>query len=264
VSTDSIDDVGQADQIDDKVRDAADETVTEGTTRLSRSSSMLIATGLLGGIEISFGALAYLVTLHETGSHLLAGLAFSIGFISLYLAHSELFTEGFLYPVVALLAGKGTVGALLRLWSVTLVMNLIGGWLMMWLVVKGFPELESTITESARYFVDAPLSWRTVSLALLAGGAITLMTRMQAGAVGDVSTIVAAVAGAYMLAGLLLFHSIIDSIIIFGAIHSDSSGIGYGDWLGWFWYVTPLNVVGGLLLVTLPRVIRTKAMDASA
>ena len=51
------------------------------------------------------GILAYLAVLHETGDHLLAGLAFGIGLAALYLAHSELFTEGFLLPIMALFAG---------------------------------------------------------------------------------------------------------------------------------------------------------------
>ena len=50
---------------------------------------------------------ALLAVYAETGSHLLAGLAFSIGFIALLLARSELFTEGFLVPVTAVVAGTG-------------------------------------------------------------------------------------------------------------------------------------------------------------
>ena len=43
-----------------------------------------------------------LVVRHETGSQLLGALAFGIGFITLVLAGSELFTENFMIPVAAL------------------------------------------------------------------------------------------------------------------------------------------------------------------
>lgn len=112
----------------------------QGAERLHRSWRVLITTGLFGGMEIGLGVLAYLAVLHETDNHLLAGLAFGIGLVALYLAHSELFTEGFLLPILPLSAGRGTMLQLVWLWGVTLVTNLAGGWVFMWLVVQGFPE----------------------------------------------------------------------------------------------------------------------------
>jgi formate/nitrite transporter FocA (FNT family) len=48
--------------------------------------------------------LAFLLVKHTTHNELLAGLAFSSGFIALTMARSELFTENFLIPVVAVVA----------------------------------------------------------------------------------------------------------------------------------------------------------------
>jgi formate/nitrite transporter FocA (FNT family) len=85
------------------------------------------------------------------------------------------------------------------------------------------------------------------------------MTRMQHGADSETGKIAAAIAGAFLLAGLVLFHSILDSLIIFGGIHAGAT-YGYGDWLAWFWYVTLLNVVGGLVVVTFLRLVRSKEL----
>ena len=245
--------------VEDEVVEAFDRIVDEGAQRLHRSWREVLTTGLAGGLEVATGVVALLAVYAATGSHLLAGLAFSIGFIALMLAKSELFTEGFLVPVTAVVAGRASAGQLGKLWAGTLVANLVGGWLVMWLVVHALPDLGATAVESGRTFVDAPLDLRAVCLALLAGAFITLMTRMQHGADSETGKVAAAVAGAFLLAGLVLFHSILDSLIIFGAIHHGAP-YGYADWLAWFWYTTLLNVVGGLVVVTLLRLVRSKEL----
>lgn len=251
-------------EVDEEVQGSFGPTVEEGRERLHRSQRVLFTTGLLGGIEIGFGVVAYLTVLHKTGSPLLGALAFSIGFMALYLAHSELFTEGFFYPIMAIFAGRGTMVQLLRLWTFTLVTNLLGGWLLMWLVVGALPDLHATIIEEALHYVQTPLGWESICLALLGGGAITLMTRMQSGSSSEAATLAASVAGAVLLVGVGLFHSILDSVIIFGALHLGADGVSYMGWLQWFWYVALANVVGGLVLVTLPRLLRTSQLNDRA
>ena len=242
---------------EDELARAFDRIVSQGAQRLHRTWREVLTTGLAGGLEVGVGVLALLAVYAETGSHLLAGLAFSIGFIALLLARSELFTEGFLVPVTAVVSGRAGVGQLAKLWAGTLVANLVGGWLVMWVVVHALPEIGTTAVESSLEFVDAPLDLRSVCLAFLAGSVITLMTRMQHGADTEGGKIVAAVAGAFVLAGLVLFHSVLDSLIIFGGIHAGGA-FGYGDWLAWFWYTTLLNMAGGLGVVTLLRLVRSK------
>ncbi len=240
-----------------EVAESFDRIVEEGAERLARSWTNVLITGTFGGMEIGVGVMAYLAVLHETGNHLLAGLAFSIGFMALLLAKSELFTEGFLIPILAVMAKEASLAQLVKLWGGTLVMNLAGGWGFMWLVVTAFPQWRPELAEAARHFVDAGFSWQSVCLAVLGGSTITLMTRMQNGTESDVAKIVAAIAGGFLLAGLQLFHSILDSLLIFGAIHAGVA-VTYGEWIGWFGYTLLFNVLGGLLLVTALRLLRSK------
>ncbi|MGV8896847.1 MAG: formate/nitrite transporter family protein [Rhodoglobus sp.] len=249
------------DPVEDEIAEGFDNTVTEGAERLHRTWRVTLITGFFGGIEVGLGILAYLAVLHETDNHLLAGLAFSVGFIALLLAHSELFTENFLMPIAALVGREGTLGQLAKLWGGILVTNLLGGWLFMWLVVLAFPQWHDTLTESARHFTDAPFNLQSMVLAILGGSTITLMTRMQQGTDNEVAKIVAAVVGGFLLAGLQLFHSILDSLLIFGAIQSGAA-ITYLDWLGWFGYTIFFNILGGLVLVTALRLLRSKALFA--
>ena len=233
-----------------------DEVVGEGAERLHRTFRATLVTGFLGGVEVGVGVLAYIGVLHTTGDQLLAGLAFSVGLIALLLAHSELFTENFLMPIAALVAREGTALQLVKLWGGTLVANLLGGWVIMGLVVLAFPDWHDTLEETARHFIEAGLSLEFVALALLGGAVITLMTRMQTGTESEPAKIAAAVMGGFILAGFQLFHSILDSLFAFGAILSGAP-ITYLDWLLWFLPVLALNLIGGLVLVTALRIVRT-------
>lgn len=253
------DDDKEVTQVEDAVENAFDATVEAGAERLHRSWRALITTGLFGGMEVGLGVLAFLAVLDQTGSHLLAGFAFSIGLVALFLAHSDLFTEGFLLPVMAVFAGRGSVTKLFRLWGVAMVTNLIGGWVFMLLVTRAFPEFDEVLMETARHFLDAPLDLRSVCLALLAGIVITVLTRMQHGTESDGVKVFAAVVAGFLLAGLSLFHSILDSIIIFGAILGPGTA-SYSQWIAWFWYVALLNAVGGLVFVTALRLVRASEL----
>ncbi|WP_299573448.1 formate/nitrite transporter family protein [uncultured Williamsia sp.] len=245
--------------LESELEDSFATIVTEGAERLHRTVRTVLITGLFGGIEVGIGVMAFLAVLHETGNHLLAGLAFSIGLIAIHLAHSELFTEDFLMPIAAVVARDGRVRDLAKLWIGTLAANLVGGWLFMLIVVQAFPEWSPTLSESAHHFVDAPIAWQSVCLAILGGSTMTLLTRMQQGTDSPVARLVACVGAAFLLAGLQLFHSILDSLVIFGAILSGAD-VGYGDWISWFWYTVLLNIAGGVVLVTALRLVRTKEL----
>ncbi|EHB47809.1 formate/nitrite transporter [Mycolicibacterium rhodesiae JS60] len=259
MSSTSQRELGDSDSpIEDELEAAFNRMVDEGSQRLHRSWREVLVTGFFGGTEVAIGVLAYLSVLHETHNQLLAGLAFAIGFLALLLGRSELFTEGFLVPVTTVVAKRASVGQLAKLWSGTLVANLVGGWVIMSLIIAAFPKLRSQTIEAAEHFIAAPLSVQSVALAVLGGMVITLMTRMQHGTDSMPGKIAAAVAGAFVLAGLGLFHSILDSLLIFGALSTGAAPFGYLDWLAWFWYTLVGNIAGGLVLVTLLRLLRSK------
>ncbi|WP_454085225.1 formate/nitrite transporter family protein [Georgenia sp. Marseille-Q6866] len=245
--------------VEQELKDAFDKVMDEGAQRLHRTFRSVLITGLFGGMEVGLGVMAYLAVLHETDNHLLAGLAFGAGFIAVLLAHSELFTEDFLVPVMGLVTRQASIWQLAKLWAGTLVANLAGGWVFMWIVVQAFPEWWGTLEESARHFVDAPFTLQTVCLAVLGGSTMTLMTRMQKGTDSDIVRVVAGVTSGFLLAGLQLFHSILDSLLVFGAIHAGAN-IAFLDWLAWFGYTVFFNVVGGIVLVTTLRVVRSKEL----
>jgi formate/nitrite transporter FocA (FNT family) len=239
-----------------EVEQSFKRSVDEGRRRLSRRTWPLLATGLLGGIDVGTGVLALLFVEHETGNVLLAGLAFSIGFIALSLARSELFTEDFLVPVSTVIARQARFRMLLRLWIGTLVANLVAGWCFTWLILKGFPQFAETALKAGGYYVELGISVRAFALAVIGGTVITLMTWMQHSTESDGLKLVPAVTGGFLLAGAQLNHVVVNSLLIFSALHTGRAPFGYLDWLATAALAAAGNLIGGLLLVTLLRLFQ--------
>jgi formate/nitrite transporter FocA (FNT family) len=232
-----------------------DRLVDEGQMRLGRSWSGLIATALLGGTDIGAGAIALLITENQTHSVILGGLAFSIGFIALTLAHSELFTEGFLIPVTAVVARKANLLALARLWVVSLIGNLIGGWVLMGIAMAAFPNLRATALESGKFYISLGWSIRAFTLALIGGFVITLMTHMQHGTESDGVKLVPAVVMGFLLGAGKLNHAIVASLLVFAALQAGAP-FGYYDWGKLLVLSIIGNMIGGLVLVTALRLLQ--------
>lgn len=57
---------------------------------------------------------------------------------------------------------------------------------------------------------------------------------MQSGTDSDMARIVAAVAIAFVIVGTGLFYSVLDTLIIFDALHAGQPGATFGEWLPWF------------------------------
>ena len=72
--------------VEEELETAFDRIVDEGAQRLHRSWPSVLVTGFFGGIEVGLGVMGYLAVEHATGSKLLGGLAFGIGFVALLLA----------------------------------------------------------------------------------------------------------------------------------------------------------------------------------
>jgi formate/nitrite transporter FocA (FNT family) len=247
---------------EEQLAEALDSIISEGAPRLQRTWPQLLSTGTVAGVEVSIGVLALLYVTYETGSSLLGGLAFSVGFMALLLGHSELFTEGFLVPVTVVAAGEATVPQLLRFWFGTAVANLAGGWLLTLIAMQAYPQLHATAIESGTFFINLGITVRSLCLAILAGATITLMTRMVNGSASMPARLAAVIASGFILAGLKMSHSILESLLIFASLHAGATSFTYADWAGWFAWTVFGNVLGGIGLVTLLRLVRSKGMLA--
>jgi len=238
----------------DDLSETFQRTVDEGEHRLTRSWPALLATGVVGGFDVGVGVLGLLLVKEATGNELLAGLAFGIGFIALTLAQSELFTENFLVPVVAVTAHRASVLQLLRLWLGTASMNLAGGWVMTGLIMAGQPKLRATAVEIAYEYATFPAG-RAFALAILGGLVITLMTWMERATESVPGKLAAALGTAFLLVAATLNHAIVVSLLTFAALHAGAP-FGYLHWLGVAALATVGNIIGGLGFVTILRLVQ--------
>ena len=241
--------------IEDELAKAFERTVAEGHRRLTRTWPGLLATGTVGGIDISTGILGLLIVHNATNNALLGALAFPIGFFALTLASSELFTENFLVPIAAVAARWARPRALARLWAGTAVTNLVGGWVMMGIVMAALPQLRPTAIEIARVYPEYGIGIRSFALALLGGVIITLMTWMERSTTSVPAKLVAAFTAAFLLAAGSLNHAIVVSLEMFAALHAGAP-FGYVDWLRVVLWATLGNMIGGIGLVTVLRLVQ--------
>ena len=249
----------------DEIYDRAED---EGQRRLSMPPLEQVATGFIAGVTVVFGiaALGVVVALVEPSlgrgvADLAGALAFGIGVVFLVVGRSELFTENFFDPVAAAIdqerrSGFGPLG---RLWVTTLLLNLVGGAVLVGVLSvpgalpDGAPQALLAVAED----IAAKEAVATLARAVLAGALITLLSYM----LNAVDTVAARILLAYMV-GFLLALGPFDHVVL-SALH-----LLFGIWLGGAVSYADLvvnlglatlgNLVGGLLLITLTHTAQVK------
>jgi formate/nitrite transporter FocA (FNT family) len=241
---------------EEAIEKAFERSVGEGVERLERSLPALIATGLVGGLDVSVGIFAYFAVKTQTHSVVLASLAFSIGFIALTLAGSELFTENFLVPIMAVVTKEhARTRGLLRLWAGTLFANYLAGCLIMLLIVRGFPKLDRQIVTAGADFIHLGISVKSLASGVIAGMVITLMTWMERNTHSEPARLVATVSVAFVLAAGPLLHTVVGGLEIMAALFAGAP-YRYVDAAAMISWAILWNVVGGIGLVTVLRLVQ--------
>jgi formate/nitrite transporter FocA (FNT family) len=105
----------------------------EGEEELDRATAALFWSGLAAGLSMGFSMVAEGLLRHALPDAdwrpLVAKLGYSVGFLIVVLGRQQLFTENTLTPILPLMQRKpnASVRNVLRLWSVVLLANLLGG-----------------------------------------------------------------------------------------------------------------------------------------
>jgi formate/nitrite transporter FocA (FNT family) len=236
-------------------------TREEGQRRLSRPLLELGSTALVAGVDVVFGIIALgtssALIAHRFGSeagHLAGSIAFGLAFVFIVVGRSELFTENFLVPIAGLERTKAAWYKLAELWTVSPVLNLVGGIAILLIAtVHGvLPDGTGHSLVDVANKLDANNTLAAFCSAVVAGALITMMTWLVEGA----STMGVRIVAAWLTGTLLTLgafnHVIVVTLELFAGIRYGAP-IGWDDWFGNMAVAAAGNLVGGLLFVTLTR-----------
>ncbi|HVL30611.1 MAG TPA: formate/nitrite transporter family protein [Solirubrobacteraceae bacterium] len=238
-----------------------ERTRAEGRRRLQRTRLELSSTALVAGFDVVFGIVA-LATIAaaltprfgEDVGHLFGAFGFGIAFIFIVVGRSELFTENFLVPVTGLARGHITKAKLAELWTLSPVLNLVGGAaLIMILSVEGvLPDGTGESVATIAKSFDENSALAAFCSAIAGGALITVMTWLVEG-VGSIGgrILCAWIAGVLLTLGSFNHVIVVTLEMIFGMRFG--ADIGGLDVAQNFFLAAAGNMVGGLLFVTLTR-----------
>lgn len=237
-----------------------EQAVEEGRRRLDMPPLEQVATAFIAGVTIVFGIVALGVTegLAEPtlGSlaRVVGALAFGVGVVFLVVGRTELFTENFFDPVATAIEDRGSRQwtSLLRLWSVTLVLNLVGGAVLVGvLAVPGaLPhEAVTTLVHLAEEITGKPWS-ATAARAVMAGALLTLLSYLLNAARSIAGRIMVAYMVGFVLALGPFDHVVVSALHLLFGMWLDGE-VALGDLAANIAVSTLGNIIGGLLLITL-------------
>lgn len=256
------------DSLEREPHDIADRASGIGRHRLERTPLDMFVTALIGGGEVSLGGLAAMAVtgtvLHTFPSVdlplalVLGGLAFPVGFLFVILGRSELFTENFLIPVVAVFNRERSARSLLTLWSLSWLGNMLAcGATALLLSV---PEvIGEPIKEGYRAYAAYKLSLAPVGVfgsAVVAGAVMTVLTWQLLSVRDPVGKILLIFGAGFLLSAANLAHSVISAAFLFTGYAA--AGHTLGDVLVFVAISTAGNLIGGTGLVTLFRLVQAR------
>ncbi len=228
-----------------------------------------VATGFIAGVSIVFGIVALgITTAHvearfgpEVGT-IAGALAFGIGVVFLVVGRTELFSENFFDPVAVAIdeGGRRVWARLARLWVLILLLNLVGGALLIaMLTVDG--AISERSAASLHHVADEIVrkgAAATLVRAVLAGALITLLSYMLSASRSMSTRVLVSYMVGFFLAVGPFDHVVVSVLHLLFAVW-DGGTVGYSDVGTNLALSTIGNVAGGLLLITLTHTAQVRS-----
>jgi formate-nitrite transporter family protein len=226
-----------------------------GEKELQRPISALAWSGLAAGLSMGFSFLAVaLFQSHLPASPwrpLLTNLGYPLGFLIVIIGRQQLFTENTLTAIIPLLARRNrtTLNAVLRLWIVVLIANLVGAHAFAW-VAGNLPIVNRTTQDAMKQIAMqvadvsfGPAVLRGIFAGWLIATVVWMLAATDSGRVPIIVTLT------YFVGLGNLTHVVAGSVevLFLAAIGAKA----------WWWcmlhYVIPAligNIIGGVTLVS--------------
>ena len=231
-----------------------DTIFKEAESELDRSSTALFWSGFAAGLTMGLSMItegilhAYLP--EADWEPLISNFGYSIGFLAIILARQQLFTENTLTPILPLLHRKDlkTFKNVLRLWSVVLIANLLGIFIISLISAKTTafePEVREAFLELGKKAME-PSFFTILLRGILAGWLIALMVWLLPFA--ETARVWVIIIITWLVGIAELSHVIAGSAETFVLAFSESDS--WANVLGGYLLPSLIgNVLGGVILV---------------
>lgn len=226
-----------------------------GDEELERRAPALAWSGLAAGMCMGFSfAVEGLLRAYLPDTHwrpLVVALGYPFGFLLVIIGRQQLFTENTLTAIIPLLSRRDmkTLIAVMRLWAIVLLANLVGAHLFAWVasntpVLK--PEVQGAMAQLAREAADVSFGVAMLK-GVFAGWLIAMVVWMNAATDTGRFAIIVTLTYVVGLAGLT--HVVAGSVEVLFLVLT-----GAKTWLSFMggYFVPALigNIIGGVALVS--------------
>lgn len=245
----------------------------EGERRLDQSFLELVATAFIAGFTIVFGIIGLGVVEGLTrpalgeAAKLLGALAFAPGVVFLIVGRAELFSENFFDPIAAGFRNgrKKLLSRLTRLWLVTLLLNLVGG-----AILITVASVSGVLPDSAHQSLNgiaenlAHRHWLPTLMRAIVGGAlVAMLSYLVIASRETISRMMAAYAIGFLLAIGPFEHVIVSMLQIgFGLASTANVSVVHIVEVGLI--ALAGNLIGGVGLVTLSHAAQAQAAEKTS
>ena len=234
--------------------------IAEGLDALERPLIGLFVSGLSAGLDVGFSLFLMAVAMtHADGAlprpveRLLVANLYSVGFIFVILGRSELFTEQTTLAVLPTLGGRSSIGALLRLWVVVWLANVLGAAAFAGLATIVGPQLGVIRPEAfgaiAHRLTDHP-SMAIFLSGILAGWLMGLLSWLVAAGRDTISQVVLVWLVTTSIGFAGLHHAILGAVEVFAGAFA-GTGAGPAEVARFLLWATLGNILGGVVFVAI-------------
>lgn len=226
----------------------------EGEHELKRNSIELGLSGLAAGLSMGFSMVAEaLLRIHLPEARwtpLVTKLGYAVGFLIVILGRQQLFTKNTLTVILPLLRKKkaGMVGDVARLWTIVLLMNLLGAFAFAFFAAKSnafSPEAREAFGKIGRAAIT-PGFGEILVRAIVSGWLIALMVWLLPFAEAARTWVI--IIMAYLVGVAELPHVVAGSVETLYLVVAGS--LSLVEWFATYFVPTLIgNVIGGVTLV---------------
>ena len=236
------------------------QQISDGQETFDKTAVSIWISSFSAGLEIGFSYLLISVLytflegkVSEAANFKLMALVYPVGFMLIIGGKSILFTEKTSLLMLPVLNKKRSISTLLKTWLIVIFGNLIGGFLMAFIIVWLGPRLdiiEMETFEAIAVHITKYDNWAILISAMLAGWLMGLLSWLLTAAKESISRIVVVFIITGALAFVGLHHSIVGNIEVFAGLIT-SSKITTMDYLSFQGIALLGNAIGGSFFVAI-------------